>query len=146
PEYVPVTWPTTENQVLALHLKATVATRPRPTRPTTSGSATAGVATGDTTAEPGGSTTTGPAVVTSSTGGMGTGAVGATSGGPGSAGRYDWVSSRPVTEADMKGKSAEELRRMYNWPFARHGRKFHDPSLQQYFQSQGFHGTQEDVQ
>ncbi|MBD2089972.1 YARHG domain-containing protein [Microcoleus sp. FACHB-1515] len=49
---------------------------------------------------------------------------------------YDWLSERLVTQADMQGKSAEDLTRMRNAIFARHGRRFDDVQLQRYFDSQ----------
>lgn len=42
-------------------------------------------------------------------------------------------SSRLLTEADLAGKSADELRIARNEIYARHGRKFKDASLQNYF-------------
>ncbi|NEQ28239.1 MAG: YARHG domain-containing protein, partial [Microcoleus sp. SIO2G3] len=41
-----------------------------------------------------------------------------------------------VTQADMQGKSAEDLTRMRNAIFARYGRRFADADLQRYFDSQ----------
>lgn len=43
--------------------------------------------------------------------------------------------SRLLTEADLEGKSADELRIARNEIYARHGRKFKDASLQNYFNS-----------
>ena len=40
-----------------------------------------------------------------------------------------------LTTADLKGKTAEELRRARNEIFARHGRKFEDVALRGYFES-----------
>ena len=60
---------------------------------------------------------------------------------------YDWLLTRAVTEADMEGKSVEELRRMKNWPFAKRGRQFKNPDLQAYYEKNmpGYEGTSFDV-
>ena len=49
---------------------------------------------------------------------------------------YDWLSERPVTDADLRGKTRADLRVMRNWIFARHGHRFTDPELQNFFKEQ----------
>jgi serine/threonine-protein kinase len=46
------------------------------------------------------------------------------------------VSSRLLTESDLDGRSSWELRLIRNTPFARHGYKFHDHKLADYFSKQ----------
>lgn len=53
-------------------------------------------------------------------------------------------STQLLTEADLQGKSAEQLRIGRNEIYARHGRKFNDESLQNYFNSKSWYqGTVE---
>ncbi|MGL4498409.1 MAG: YARHG domain-containing protein, partial [Planktothrix sp.] len=49
---------------------------------------------------------------------------------------YSWLSVRRVTSADLVGKTAFQLDIMRNGLFARHGRRFNNPALQSYFNSQ----------
>lgn len=50
--------------------------------------------------------------------------------------------TRELTEQDLQGKSAWELRIARNEIYARHGRKFTDATLQQYFEGKSwYHGT-----
>jgi len=49
---------------------------------------------------------------------------------------YTWLSERYVTEADLVGKSAQELSIMRNSIYARKGRIFNSPELQSYFDTQ----------
>jgi serine/threonine-protein kinase len=49
---------------------------------------------------------------------------------------YTWLSQRPVTVADLQGKSPWQLDLMRNAIFARHGRLFNSPELQAYFDQQ----------
>ncbi|MBD2513494.1 YARHG domain-containing protein [Nostoc sp. FACHB-973] len=49
---------------------------------------------------------------------------------------YFWLSQRPVTDADLDGKSGFELDIMRNSIFASHGRRFDTPQLQDYFNNQ----------
>lgn len=49
-----------------------------------------------------------------------------------------------LTEADLQGKTAEQLRIGRNEIYARHGRKFNDEALQNYFNSKSWYsGTVE---
>lgn len=50
--------------------------------------------------------------------------------------QYLWLSEREVTEADLVGKTAQELDFMRNSIFARKGRQFDSPELQSYFDAQ----------
>jgi serine/threonine protein kinase len=50
--------------------------------------------------------------------------------------RFTFLSERPVTEADFKGKSMEELDIMRNEVFARYGRRFRDAEFQAFFDAQ----------
>ena len=49
---------------------------------------------------------------------------------------YDWLSSRYVTHKDLVSLDQGQLRVLRNSIYARHGRKFKDASLRQYFNSQ----------
>ncbi|MFQ4142030.1 protein kinase domain-containing protein [Chlorogloeopsis sp. ULAP02] len=49
---------------------------------------------------------------------------------------YFWLSQRLVTDADLNNKDGFELDIMRNSIFARHGRRFDTPGLQEYFDSQ----------
>jgi hypothetical protein len=49
---------------------------------------------------------------------------------------YAWLSSRRVTDVDLVGKDGFTLDIMRNEIFARHGRRFHTPELQNYFDNQ----------
>jgi len=49
---------------------------------------------------------------------------------------YFWLSRRPVTDADLDGKDGFTLDIMRNSIFARHGRRFDTPGLQEYFDNQ----------
>ncbi|MER3494767.1 MAG: serine/threonine protein kinase [Mastigocladus sp. ERB_26_2] len=49
---------------------------------------------------------------------------------------YAWLSERLVTDSDLNAKDGFELDIMRNSIFARHGRRFDTPGLQQYFDSQ----------
>ncbi|MBD1934784.1 protein kinase domain-containing protein [Funiculus sociatus] len=49
---------------------------------------------------------------------------------------FPWLSQRPVTDADLRGKNAYELDIMRNSIYARHGRKFLNKDLQDYFNRQ----------
>ncbi|BDA69857.1 Serine/Threonine protein kinase [Calothrix sp. PCC 7716] len=55
---------------------------------------------------------------------------------------YSWLSQRPVTDADLKGKSALELDIMRNSIFARLGRRFDTPGLQSHFNQQSWYRPQ----
>lgn len=50
-----------------------------------------------------------------------------------SANKYEWLSERLVTAADLEGKTAGDLRLMRNAIFARHGYKFKSADLKEYF-------------
>ena len=51
-------------------------------------------------------------------------------------------SQRAVTEADVSGMSYNDLQMAINEIYARHGRRFSDPDIQSYFDSQPwYHGT-----
>jgi serine/threonine protein kinase, bacterial len=49
---------------------------------------------------------------------------------------YFWLSERPVTDADLDGQNGLTLDIMRNWVFARKGRRFDTPGLQEYFNNQ----------
>ncbi len=49
---------------------------------------------------------------------------------------YDWLSQRRITEAELDGNSALSLDLLRNAVFARHGRRFVNSTLQDYFNSQ----------
>ena len=49
---------------------------------------------------------------------------------------FPWLSQRPVTDGDLRGKNAYELDIMRNSIYARHGRKFLNKDLQDYFNRQ----------
>lgn len=49
---------------------------------------------------------------------------------------YSWLSQRLVTDEDLEGKSGFELDIMRNSIFARYGRRFNTPGLQDYFNLQ----------
>jgi hypothetical protein len=49
------------------------------------------------------------------------------------------LTSRPLTEADLAGKSADDIRLTRNTVFAEHGRQFADPNLQDYFNHQDWY-------
>ncbi len=51
---------------------------------------------------------------------------------------------RPLTEADLEGRSAKDLTLMCNEIFARAGRGFKDPELRAYFKKQGWYQTYPD--
>lgn len=46
---------------------------------------------------------------------------------------WEWLSQRPVTASDIRGKSAAQLRIMRNAIFARHGYIFKSSDLEEYF-------------
>jgi serine/threonine protein kinase len=50
--------------------------------------------------------------------------------------RFTFLSERPITAAELKGKSMEELDIMRNEVFARYGRRFRDVELQTFFEAQ----------
>ncbi|WP_341524970.1 YARHG domain-containing protein [Nostoc sp. UHCC 0302] len=52
---------------------------------------------------------------------------------------YFWLSQQPVTDADLDGKDGFELDIMRNSIFARHGRRFETPGLQDYFNNQSWY-------
>ena len=52
---------------------------------------------------------------------------------------YSWLSSRKVTDADLDGMDGYTLDVMRNSIFARHGRRFANPGLQQYFDKQSWY-------
>ncbi len=54
-------------------------------------------------------------------------------------GRYPQASERLLTDADLSGLSADELRLMRNEIFARRGYIFNDPGLRDYFQAQSWY-------
>ncbi|MFO1152787.1 MAG: TIR domain-containing protein [Rhodospirillales bacterium] len=75
--------------------------------------------------------------VTSGTGGgaqAGSSPLASPSGSP--PGVYPQASERLLTDADLSGLSADQLRLMRNEIFARHGRAFVDPALRDYFSAQ----------
>ncbi|MEO0684741.1 MAG: YARHG domain-containing protein [Cyanobacteria bacterium J06649_11] len=49
---------------------------------------------------------------------------------------FSWLSSRRVTDADLEGMNGYTLDVMRNYIFARHGRRFNNPGLQEYFDKQ----------
>lgn len=49
---------------------------------------------------------------------------------------YSWLSKTLVTDADLDGKTGFELDIMRNSIFARYGRRFNTPGLQDYFDKQ----------
>ncbi|MBV6624006.1 MAG: YARHG domain-containing protein [Rivularia sp. (in: Bacteria)] len=52
---------------------------------------------------------------------------------------FSWLSSRRVTDADLDGMNGYTLDLMRNSIFARHGRRFNNPGLQQYFDKQSWY-------
>ncbi|MCG6136679.1 MAG: YARHG domain-containing protein [Nostoc sp. LLA-1] len=52
---------------------------------------------------------------------------------------YLWLSQRTVTDADLDDKEGFELDIMRNSVFARHGRRFDTPGLQEYFNNQSWY-------
>ncbi len=58
---------------------------------------------------------------------------------PGKAGLLPDSMNTPLTDADLRGKSARELTLMRNEIFARYGRAFKDPQLKEYFESQNWY-------
>jgi serine/threonine-protein kinase len=52
---------------------------------------------------------------------------------------YFWLSERPVTDADLAGKTGFELDIMRNTVFAVHGRRFNNPGIQNYFNNQAWY-------
>jgi len=54
-------------------------------------------------------------------------------------GEYPEASTRYLTEADLAGKSAEELKIIRNEIFARHGYIFTTPSMRDYFSKQSWY-------
>ncbi|MTJ09906.1 YARHG domain-containing protein [Anabaena sp. UHCC 0204] len=52
---------------------------------------------------------------------------------------YAWLSQRPVTDVDLFGKNGYQLDIMRNTIFAIYGRRFEDPSLQDYFNKQSWY-------
>jgi serine/threonine-protein kinase len=52
---------------------------------------------------------------------------------------YSWLSQRLVTDADLDGKDGFELDIMRNSIFARYGRKFDTPGIQDYFNKQSWY-------
>ncbi len=55
---------------------------------------------------------------------------------------YLWLSERPITDADLEGKSAFELDLLRNSIFARHGHRFQNATLQAYFEQQSWYRPQ----
>ena len=55
---------------------------------------------------------------------------------------YFWLSQRTVTDADLDGKDGYSLDIMRNTIFARHGRRFDNQSLQDYFDNQPWYNPQ----
>ncbi len=60
------------------------------------------------------------------------------------AGKYPEGSTRLLNENDIAGKSSWDLRIMRNEIFARHGRRFKNPELRNYFISQSWYNPQFD--
>lgn len=52
---------------------------------------------------------------------------------------YNWVSQKRITEAQLEGYSALSLDLLRNAIFARHGRRFVNSTLQDYFNSQSWY-------
>ncbi|MGK7874128.1 MAG: YARHG domain-containing protein [Xenococcaceae cyanobacterium] len=52
---------------------------------------------------------------------------------------YSWLSEIQITDAYLEGRTAFELSIMRNSIFARHGRRFVSPQLQEYFNSQSWY-------
>jgi hypothetical protein len=50
--------------------------------------------------------------------------------------QYDWLSTRYATYDDIAGYDKGQIRVLKNSIYARHGRKFRDRALRQYFSSQ----------
>ena len=50
--------------------------------------------------------------------------------------QYDWLSTRYATYDDIAGYDKGQIRVLRNSIYARHGRKFKDRALRQYFSSQ----------
>lgn len=55
---------------------------------------------------------------------------------------FAWLSQRPVTDTDLRGKNAFELDIMRNAIYARHGRRFINKDLQDYFNRQPWYHPQ----
>lgn len=55
---------------------------------------------------------------------------------------YFWLSQRPVTDTDLDGKDGFELDIMRNTIFAKNGRRFETPGLQDYFNQQSWYRPQ----
>ncbi|MBD2503715.1 protein kinase domain-containing protein [Anabaena azotica] len=55
---------------------------------------------------------------------------------------YLWLSQRTVTDADLEGKNGYTLDIMRNTVFARHGRRFDNQDLQDYFNNQPWYNPQ----
>lgn len=58
--------------------------------------------------------------------------------------QYDWLSQRKVTAADLAPYDKGQLRVLRNSIYARHGRKFKDANLRQYFNSQPWYNGYRD--
>ncbi|WP_414528141.1 protein kinase domain-containing protein [Nodularia chucula] len=52
---------------------------------------------------------------------------------------YVWLSERPVTDTDLVDKDGFQLDIMRNSIYARHGRRFNTPGLQEYFNNQSWY-------
>ena len=50
--------------------------------------------------------------------------------------QYDWLSTRYATYDDIRGFDKGQIRVLKNSIYARHGRRFKDKALRQYFSSQ----------
>ena len=57
---------------------------------------------------------------------------------------YSWLSERYATNEDIKGCDSHQIRILRNSIFARHGRKFKDPSLREYFSSKSWYKPSRD--
>ena len=57
---------------------------------------------------------------------------------------YDWLAQRKVTHGDLAGLSSGQLRILRNAIYARHGRRFKDASLRQFFNQQSWYNGYRD--
>lgn len=58
--------------------------------------------------------------------------------------QYDWLSTRYATYDDIKNMDKGQIRVLKNAIFARHGRRFKDPNLRAYFNSQSWYNPTRD--
>jgi len=56
------------------------------------------------------------------------------------------VSTKPLTETDMQGQSADDVRLARNYIFAEHGRQFKDDNLQKYFNQQPWYHASDSLE